>query len=217
MKRAGATLAALVVAGIAVAGGFGVGSGGLQGAPSGGVGSGSTLGPGCVVTATGINCFGIDAGHVNVQSGFSVGAVLNVGAVVDVGTDLTVSGNNDFTANRQARVNGDLLFGGSKAVTNTTPTVTACTGAAVTLNNASAMVVFDVGTGCAGSTATLTFEAAPTGYVCQCSTTTADRMVQQKVMPASTTQVTLQNITISTGGNSNFADGADVACICIGG
>jgi hypothetical protein len=101
-----------------------------------------------------------------------------------------------------------------------TPTVVACSGtaASVTASNGTAAFQFDVGTSCAGeSTAVITLPTATTGWVCSCSSTTADRILQQKVMPnASTTQVTMQNIVISTGANGDFTDGADVACMCRG-
>ncbi len=114
-----------------------------------------------------------------------------------------------------------LSGGGSSAAdVGTDPTVVACSGtaASITAANGTAAVQFDVGTSCAGeSTAVLTLPAATTGWVCSCSSTTADRIIQQKVMPsASTTTVTLQNIVISTGANGDFADGADVACLCRG-
>lgn len=113
-----------------------------------------------------------------------------------------------------------IQLGGRALDTNTAPTVTACSGgtaASITASNGTGTVVFDVGTACASeSTAVLTLPAATVGWVCSCSTTTADKMIQQRVMPASTTQVTLQNITISTGANDDFADGADVACLCRG-
>jgi hypothetical protein len=102
----------------------------------------------------------------------------------------------------------------------TKPTVVACSGtaASVTMSGGTASVVFDVGTACAGeSTAVLTLPAASNGWLCSCSSTTADRILQQKVIPpANTTTVTMQNIVISTGANGDFTDGADVGCICRG-
>lgn len=107
------------------------------------------------------------------------------------------------------------------AASSTAPTVTACSGgtaATMTTSNGTAAFVFDVGTACAGeSTAVLTFPAATTGWLCSCSSTTADRVLQQKVIPpASTTQVTIQNIVMSTGANGDFTDSADVGCVCTG-
>jgi hypothetical protein len=115
-----------------------------------------------------------------------------------------------------------FLTGGGSSATDigTDPTVVACSGtaASITVANGTAAVQFDVGTACAGeSTAVLTMPAATTGWVCSCSSTTADRIIQQKVMPnASTTTVTLQNVVISTGANGDFTDGTDVACLCRG-
>lgn len=166
----------------------------------------------------------VDAGVMYVAGSFQAmnGTLKALPAGVDISTDFTVSGSNDAVFNRQVRINGDILgSGGAKSKTNTAPTVTACSGgtaASVTWSNDSSAFVFDVGTSCAGeSTAVVTFEATSTGYICSCSSTTADRIIQQKVMPASTTQVTLQNIVVSTGANGDFTDGADVACQCTGG
>lgn len=82
MKRwAPWALALVTAAGLALAGSNGVGTGGLTGFPNAGVGSGSTLGPGCVVTATGIYCVVVDAGTVYAANGkFDVldSGVLNV-------------------------------------------------------------------------------------------------------------------------------------------
>lgn len=101
--------------------------------------------------------------------------------------------------------------------TSTDPTVTACSGgtaATITAANGSAAFQIDVGTSCAGeSTAVFTLPAAATGWVCNCSSTTADRMIQQKAA-SSTTVVTMQNIVISTGANGDFTDGADLFCMC---
>lgn len=107
-------------------------------------------------------------------------------------------------------------------ISSTAPTVTACSGgtaATITWSNGTAAFQFDVGTACTSeSTAVITFPAAATGWTCSCSSTTADRLVLQRVMPnASTTQVTMQNIVISTGANGDWTDGADVACKCLGG
>ena len=109
----------------------------------------------------------------------------------------------------------------AKAMVNTAPTVVACSGtaASVTWSNGTAAFVFDVGTSCASeSTAVITLPAATNGWICSCSSTTADKMLLQKVIPpANGTTVTMQNITISTGANGDFADGADVGCKCMGG
>lgn len=106
----------------------------------------------------------------------------------------------------------------NSAWTRSTPTVAACTGAAMTWTNGTAAFQFDVGTACAGSTATVTFFANTNGWVCTCSTTTADRQIEQKTMPsAANNTATLTNVVTSTGAAGNFADNADVACQCTGG
>ncbi len=120
-------------------------------------------------------------------------------------------------------VQGNMYGPSSRLLwSSTAPTVTACAGgtaATMTWSSGTAAFQFDVGTACTSeSTAVLTMPAATTGWVCSCSETTADRLVVQRVMPsASTTQVTLQNIVISTGANGDWTDSADVACMCHGG
>lgn len=215
-----AVLAALVVAvPPVVAGGTAVG-----GLKTGGVvaGSGSQLGPGCVTTATGIYCGELDAGVLFVQGGAQLGGgLLKVGAVVDIATDLNVTTGNDAIFNRNARVNGDFTIAGVKFIADTAPTVAACSGgtaASMTWNTHSAVFQFDVGTSCAGeSTATITFgEAAANGFVCHCENkTTADRAVH--CLSGSATTAVCTNVVISTGAAGDWADGADVWCICFGG
>lgn len=164
-----------------------------------------------------------DAGELHVANAFTAGTggLFSVGATVNIATDLNVNGSNDVTFARNLRVNGDWKgTAGANVATNTTPTVVACSGtaASVTGSNGSWVVVFDVGTDCTGeSTAVITLEAASTGYICNCSSTTADRTVLQKVIPpANATTVTVQNIVISTGANGDWTDSADVACTCHG-
>lgn len=132
---------------------------------------------------------------------------------------------NDNFATLQASVTSDGTYLGgfgpvTRGVSKTAPTVVACSGtaASITSSNGTAAFVFDVGTSCAGeSTAVITLPAATTGWICMCTSTTADRVLQQKVIPAaSTTVVTIQNIVMSTGANGDFTDGADVACLCHG-
>jgi hypothetical protein len=148
--------------------------------------------------------------------------VLSVNTVNNAASLFNVAYTGVVTVAAQFNTPSLFLSGGgsSAADVGTDPTVVACSGtaASITAANGTAAFQFDVGTSCAGeSTAVVTMPAATTGWVCSCSSTTADRMIQQKVMPsASTTTVTLQNIVISTGANGDFADGADVACLCRG-
>lgn len=162
----------------------------------------------------------LDAGVLYVAGNAQLGGgLVKVTSVVDVSTDLTVSGNSDVLVNRDVRINGDLNFAGAKLIQDTAPTVVACSGtaASVTWRNATAVLQFDVGTSCAGeSTATITMPASATGWVCSCSITTADRILQQKAA-SSTTAVVLTNIVVSTGAAGDFTDGADAFCICMGG
>lgn len=125
--------------------------------------------------------------------------------------------NAGFNASAGSWTNNGKVWG-----SNTAPTVTACAGgtvASMTASNGTFAFQFDVGTACAGeTTAVLTFPAATVGWVCSCSVTTADRFVVQRTMPsASTTQVTLDHGTISTGATGTaWTDSADVACMCLG-
>lgn len=142
----------------------------------------------------------------------------------EVGTAmvLTAAGgvqpSHDLTAGTFIWAKGGWYNGaaGKLMDSHTAPTVVACSGtaASVTSANGSVAFQFDVGTSCAGeSTATITLPAATTGWVCTCSSTTADRMIQQKVA-SSTTAVVMTNIVISTGAAGDFTDGADLFCGC---
>lgn len=223
-------LGALTAIGIAWAGSNGVGTGGLAG-PSGGASvNGSDISPGSVTTPF------VDAGTEYLHGPLTLDGLIT-------GCRITPSVDSNFLyfqgcAMRSAaglRSDANITIGGAglglKLTDDTTystlvdlttkPTVTACSGgtaASVTMAAGTATVVFDVGTSCAGeSTAVLTFPASANGWLCSCSSTTADRVLQQKVIPpASTTQVTIQNIVMSTGANGDFTDGADVGCICRG-
>ncbi len=139
-------------------------------------------------------------------------------AVVDAGQAYVA---NNMTVAGRTRVTGGLTIN-NLADSATAPTVTACSGgtaASITWSNGNGAFVFDVGTACTSeSTAVITLPAATNGWLCSCSSTTADRMLLQKVIPpADTTHVTMQNITISTGASTDFTDSADVGCICRGG
>jgi hypothetical protein len=175
--------------------------------------------------ASGSNAFGVLTNGA--RTDFGAGAsdyASSDGTTVTFAGPLAASSYNTITMGSNQTVslsNGGATISGPAGVfyKSTAPTVTACSGtaASITAHNGTGSVVFDVGTSCAGeSTAVLTLPAATVGWLCSCASTTADRIIQQKVMPASTTQATLQNIVISTGANGDFTDGADVGCICHG-
>lgn len=165
-------------------------------------------------------------GDVANSAGNSAMSFLNV-TTLTAGTDRYIATfYNDNVSTVQSRITTDGTYLGgygpvTKTASKTAPTVVACSGtaASVTWSNGTSAFVFDVGTSCTSeSTAVFTMPAATNGWICSCSSTTADRILQQKVIPpASTTAVTMQNIVISTGANGDFTDGADVGCICHGG
>lgn len=122
MKRAPAILAALLVAGFALAGGFGVGSGGLQGGASGGSstsGAGTALGPNCITTADGLYCAVVDAGVVN-----AVGALYVGGDIIDPagnGINFNPGASQSITStprNWGANAAADVWLGGLRVPTN---------------------------------------------------------------------------------------------------
>lgn len=144
------------------------------------------------------------------------------------GGTATITGNTLMTGDVSVGSggSGDLLLfrdvymqnGTRRTDTETAPTVVACSGtaASITASNGSAAFQVDVGTSCAGeNTISITLPAATTGWVCQCSSTTADRILQQKAA-SSTTVAVLTNIVISTGAAGDFTDGADLFCGCRG-
>lgn len=220
MKRAPVILAALVVAGVVTAGGYGVGSGGLQGpAPVSVSGSGSQLGPGCVTTPTGINCAGVDAGSLNVQANANInGTTLHGGSV-------TMASNTDinFGANTTMQMaSGSVIrVVTGVAVTRAAPTLTGfCTSPSVTWSSGSMAFQIDVGTSCTGvstGTINLTSAGASGGWQCHCTnlTATATRNIDQAAGTATTVPIT--NYVRTTGVAGDFADGADIRCQCAGG
>lgn len=108
MRRAGATLAALVVAGIAAAGGFGVGSGGLQGAPQPEPVSGAAITPSSVTTTTVKTAF-LDAGTGMVNGQLQVLGPL----LVATPSDLTLGVSSDINMGNNAN---SAIRGGSVSV-----------------------------------------------------------------------------------------------------
>lgn len=135
----GVALAVLVAIGVAYAGSNGVGTGGLQGFPAGQnvSGSGSQIGPGCVTTATGIECttgtFGFaDAGIVKAAAvHFTTGGAVRC----------EVTGGNTITC---TAVGGLVVPSLSSSGTNTLSGATALNLTATTsglfCNNAAATV-----------------------------------------------------------------------------
>lgn len=125
-----------------------------------------------------------------------------------------VSGNLTRFVSSAIQVDTNINLAGPVLTdTSTDPTVSFCSGAALTAPNGSAAFQLDVGTACAASTGTITLPTATTGWVCHCETSVADRIVQQKAA-SSTTVVTMTNATISTGAASNYTDGQDLFCTC---
>lgn len=116
-------------------------------------------------------------------------------------------------------VTGDFTLSSVKAITNTTPTVTACSGgsaAAMAWTNGSALFEFDVGTSCAGeSTAVITLEAVAHGYTCKCWNVSATTNLVQTA--GNTTTVTITNMGTSVATPANWTDGHNVQCLCMGG
>lgn len=91
---------------VATAGSNGVGTGGLQGFPTvTTIPAGAAIGPGCVVTATGINCAGIDAGNLNVYDDVAVGDALTAGGTIQ-GNDVQVPSGRAVYLNGSTRTVG---------------------------------------------------------------------------------------------------------------
>lgn len=173
----------------------------------------------------------VDAGTLGVVANASINGTLFMGSSVtsiSLAADtnrigwtggLNLDNNGGLRSNAGFNTSaGGWLNNGKTWGSTTAPTVVACSGtaASITASNGTAAFQFDVGTSCTGeSTAAITLPTATTGWYCNCSSTTADRMIQQKAA-STTTVATVTNIVISTGAAGDFTDGADVFCSCMG-
>lgn len=112
-----------------------------------------------------------------------------------------------------------LAFSSKTLDDPTAPTLTGgCTSPSVTWNNGTALFQFDVGTSCAGiSTISIVLPAATDGWECKCTNTTAAATRAIDSTAWSTTGITITNYSRTLGTAADFADGADIRCMCRGG
>jgi len=206
------------VAGLALAGGNGIGSGGLNGFPVGGGGSTSVFGfDGGVITADTVNITGTGGTVLNftAQTARIVAAggnyLINNGAT---GRWLATGG---YGAPSYAL--GTSATAGNIMDSTTAPTISnGCTGEAVTWNNGSAAFRFDVGTSCTGVTSTvITLPTVANCWTCSCYDIAADATLQQAFAGCGTTSFTISNRTRATQAATDYVDGADIQCHCRGG
>lgn len=209
-----------IIAASLLAGG-GLGGGGLSGFPAAPSVNGAAITPTSVTSPLG-KFDVLDAGVLNVVGAFQAnGAQLESSASgVFARNDFTVTSGNDATFSRHARVNGDFKMAGAVTDSSTAPTLTGfCTSPTITSsNNGTAMFQLDVGTSCSGiSTGTINFPGAATGWECQCTnlTATATRNIDQNIGTQTTVVITNYSRTLGTA--ADWADGADVRCMCRGG
>lgn len=126
---------------------------------------------------------------------------------------------NESNGNLRLTSLGLRIGGGLVTDSATAPTLTGgCTSPSMTWNQGSTLFQFDVGTSCTGvSTITINFETATNGYECKCTNTTAagTRVIDSSGWSATTVQITNYSRTLGTA--ADFADGADIRCMCRGG
>lgn len=151
---------------------------------------------------------------------------------LDIGTDTTSSGAVRILTGGTARwtftgANGNLLAGtnvafglAAAAMINTAPTVTSAgTSPSVTASNGTAAFRVNVGTGGTATTIVMAMPTATTGWNCDAQNLTANaanRANQHVVQQSSTTTaVTVQNQTISTGAALAFTASDIVRFICV--
>lgn len=111
----------------------------------------------------------------------------------------------------------NLMMGtaGAKTFSSDNPTLAACTSPTRTHGNAVSFQM-DVGTGCAGSTATITLPAATNGWSCRGRhITSGSTRILDQTGAVSTTSVTMTNFARTTGVATNFADGDDLSIECM--
>lgn len=190
--------------------------------------TGSSLGPGCTLTATGIKCTTVaadqlDAGVANVVGPFQAngGQLETTASGVFVRNDFTVTTGNDAIFSRHARVNGDFKIAGAVTDSSTTIAIASggCTSPSIVNTNGTAYMEITIGTSCTGvKTFTLTMPTVATGYQCSARNKTAarkDNVVRHS--DGSTTTVIITNYGTSAATPADWTAGDVIAVACRGG
>ncbi len=173
----------------------------------------------------------MNSGNFNASGNGQIDGTLNVGSTLSTASGNIISGG-DMQVGTTASTGADLKIGRSLYMSpagvysladeDEAPTITAasgCTTPTVTYHNGSANFQVDVGSSCSGvSTIGITFGRAATNkWQCQCTniSATATRTIDQS--DGSSTAIVLTNYSRTLGTAADFADGADIRCMCRGG
>lgn len=192
-----------------------LGPDGAVGAPSYSFANNTNMG----LYRAGNNNMGVAVAGTQVASWQSSGLLLD-GLLFGVGTaDVSLS---RLAADVVAVASGDAYGLDTKAFIRTDPTIASGFGTnpAIVVANGSAAFTINVGTGGTASAGVVTMPAATTGWACQVENVTgvaANRANQRTVQTATTTtSITIQNQTISTGAALAWTASDVVRALCTG-
>jgi len=168
------------------------------------------------LTFHGIRLFGSN------MSASGAGTVGN-SAVLYIGDAPTLATNNFsfWVDNGTSRFDGNINTGANLLISATAPTIGSGFGTSpsIVVSNGTAAFIVDVGTGGTANSGVITMPAATTGYVCDVENRTGvlGNVANQRTVQiaTTTTSITVENQTVSTGAVAAWAAGDDLAISCV--